>query len=164
MQIFNDDRDYRYFIALMGDTLQDHQVECWNYCIMPNHFHLTLQPRLPNLSAAMHRLDGKYAQWWNRRHDHVGHVLQGRFKDQIVQHERYLACLCRYVALNPVRANLVARPEDWEWSSYAATIGATPAPGFLNVALALQQFGPGDDSVLQARFRDFVCNTTDEGI
>lgn len=164
MQIFTDDRDYRYFTALIGDILQEFQADCWNYCIMPNHFHLTVQPRLPNLSVMLHRLHSRYAQWWNRRHDHVGHVFQGRFKDQIVQHERYLLCLCRYVARNPVRANLVTQPEDWEWSSFAATIGLKPPPSFLNIGLTLQQFGPGDDGILCTRFRDFVGTELEEGI
>jgi putative transposase len=165
MRIYEDDRDYRYFLALMGNVLHDFNVECWNYCLMPNHYHLTVRPREPNLSIVMQRLNGIYAQWWNRQHDHVGHVFQGRYKAQIVGSDEYLRCLCGYVARNPRRAELVARPEDWPWSSYAAIVGLKPAPAFLNVAATLQQFGPGNDTtLLQARFRDFVFGDPDEAI
>jgi len=123
MQIFLDDGDYKHFVYLLGDIIEEFGIECWNYCLMPNHYHATLRPTQPNLSEAMRRLNSIYAQWWNRRHERVGHVFQGRFKDQVVQREGYLTALCRYIALNPVRANLATRPEDWAWSSYAATSG-----------------------------------------
>ena len=164
MTIFEDDRDYRSFMTLFGDVVEDFEIECWNYCLMPNHYHLTLQPTLPNLSSAMQHLNGTYAQRWNKRHDRVGHVFQGPFKDQIVQREGYLAALCRYVALNPRRARLVTEPEDWPWSSFGAIIGARPGPSFLNVAATLNLFGPGEVGLLQSTFREFVCGDSDKAL
>ena len=90
MRIFEDDTDYRYFVTLFGDIMEEFEIQCWNYCVMPNHYHATLQPTLPNLSRAIQRLNRRYAQRWNKRYDRVGHVFQGRFKDQIVQREGYL--------------------------------------------------------------------------
>jgi REP element-mobilizing transposase RayT len=156
MSIFLDDVDYRQFVYLLGDVVEDHDIECMNYCAMPNHYHATLRPTRPNLSEALRRLNSRYAQWWNKRHERVGHVFQGRFKDQIVQQEGYLLALCRYVAMNPVRAGLVKRPEDWEWSSYAATTGLRPAPSFVAVESVLSQFGAGDHRQLQAQFAEHV--------
>ena len=157
MTIFEDDHDYRCFMTLLGEAMEDFEIECWNYCLMPNHYHATLQPTQPNLSSAMQRLNGTYAQRWNRRHNHVGHVFQGPFKDQIVQREGYLEELCRYVALNPRRASLVSEPEEWPWSSYGAIVGTCAGPSFLNAAATLNLFGPGEVGVLQAAFREFVC-------
>jgi len=162
MSIFMDDTDYRMFVHLLGDVVEDLEIQCWNYCVMPNHFHATLCPTLPNLSEALRRINGRYAQWWNRRHGRVGHVFQGRFKDQIVQREGYLAALCRYVAMNPVRAGLVTRPEDWEWSSYAATTGQRPSPSFLAVDLVLGQFGDGELPDLQQHFATHVLGSSPE--
>ncbi len=164
MRIFEDDTDYRHFVTQLGEIVESFEIQCWNYCVMPNHYHTTLQLTLPNLSRAIQCLNTRYAQHWNKRYAGVGHVFQGRFKSQVVQREGYLSCLCRYVARNPSRANLVNAPEDWEWSSYAATVGLRPPPSFVNVSATLSLFGPGDEAVLQARFREFVCGEIDRTI
>lgn len=156
MAIFLDDRDYREFVYLLGETVERFAVDCWNYCVMPNHYHLTLQPTLANLSRAIQHLNGRYGKWWNKRHDRVGHTFQGRFKDQIVDKAEYLLALSRYVVMNPARATLVSHPEDWLWSSYRATIGACPSQAFLATSKTLTLFGEGTDSELQARFSHFV--------
>jgi putative transposase len=156
MAIFLEDADYQFFVNLLADVVEDYDLECWNYCAMPNHYHATLRPTRPNLSEAVRRLNGVYGQWWNKRHARVGHVFQGRFKDQIVQADGYLLALCRYVALNPVRAGLTRHAEEWPWSSYAATVGIRAAPPFLAVESLLRQFGEGDQIVLQDRFADYV--------
>jgi putative transposase len=164
MTIFEDDRDYRSFLSVFGEVMQDFEIEVWNYCLMPNHYHATVQTTLPNLSVAMKRLNATYAQRWNRRHERVGHMFQGRYKGQIVQREGYALELCRYVPRNPVRARLVASAEDWPWSSYGAIIGSNPIPPFLNVTYTLRQFGDDEQSVLQARFKAFVLGDVDHGI
>src|SRR5690606_28439280 len=100
---------------------------------------------------------------WNRRYKHVGHVFQGRFKDQIVQENRYLLTLCRYIALNPVRSGLVETPAEWLWSSYAATIGLRPPPGFLSTDRTLRLFGGSGLLEQQALFARFVEGPEDDG-
>ena len=163
MVIFRDGRDCRRFLELLRDVVEKYQVECWNFCLMRNHYHATIMPRLPNISDAIQALNGDYAQWWNRRHQTVGHVFQGRFKAQIVQDDAYAMALSRYVALNPVRAQLVERPEDWKWSSYGQLIGKEPTARFLNVEPTLSFFGEGDRHTLQKRFAAFVeAGCTDE--
>jgi len=158
MTIFLDDWDYRHFIQLLRQVVEDFDIECWNYCAMPNHYHATLRPRLPNISKAIQHLNGCYAQWWNRRHKKVGHVFQGRFKAQLVQRDGYALALARYVALNPVRAGLVPRPEKWRWSSYATTIGLRPHLSFLAVDATLGLVGDATRTTLQKRFTDFVLD------
>ena len=157
MGIFKDDTDYRRFVHFLGEIVEECSIECWNYCVMPNHYHLTLVPSGCNLSEAIRRLNSLYAQWWNRRHGAVGHVFQGRFKDQTVERDRYLLALSRYVVMNPVRARLVGTPGEWPWSSYSATVGSAACPAFLNVIPTLALFGEGDMSSLQARFSEYVA-------
>lgn len=164
MRIFEDDGEYRFFVSLFADITHQFKIDCLNYCLMPNHYHLTVLPTLPNLSNAIRQLNSVYAQWWNKRHDRVGHVFQGRFKDQIVQREGYFLNLCRYIARNPERARLTARPEDWPWSSYPATIGLRPLPEFLNITPTLRQFGDEDAAELQARFRTYVQSDLDDEV
>ena len=156
MRIFLGDRDYRAFLNILGFMVASFDVECWDYCLMPNHYHLALYPRQRNISLAVQYLNGVYAMWWNAVHAHVGHVLQGRFKAQIVQHESYLLALCRYIARNPVRAGLVERPEQWPWSSYRAIANLCPNPGFLTEDMILSQFGAGDPGQNRARYVNCV--------
>jgi putative transposase len=162
MPIFLDDQDYRQFVYALGEVVLEFRLQCWNYCLMPNHYHATLQPTQPNLSGAVRRLNSVYAMWWNRRHDRVGHVFQGRFKDQIVDRDGYLLTLSRYVVMNPVRAGLVARPGDWPWSSYRATVGSGPAPAFLETRPTLALFGDDEAPVLRSRFAGFVASQPDD--
>ena len=102
------------------------------YCLMGNHYHLVLNTRQANLSLLMRHLTGVYTQAYNRRHGVVGHLFQGRFKAILVDRESYLLTLCRYVELNPVRANLCKTAADWPWSSYAAHAGLTATPDWLD--------------------------------
>jgi REP element-mobilizing transposase RayT len=162
MTIFLDDADYRHFVHILGEVVDHCAIRCWNYCLMPNHYHVTLQPSAANLSEAVRRVNGIYALWWNKRHERVGHVFQGRFKDQVVDREGYLLALSRYVVLNPVRAGLVQRPEDWRWSSYSATAGLAPSPAFLAADATLQLFGKGDPHVLQTRFARHIAAQMDD--
>jgi putative transposase len=163
MTIFLDETDYRKFVYLLSDVVEAFSIKCWNFCLMSNHYHATLQPSRPNLSDAIRQLNGAYAQWWNKRHGHVGHAFQGRFKDQIVQlDDGYLLALTRYVAMNPVRAKLVERPEDWRWSSYSAIAGLTSCPAFLDAPATLRLFCHDDVRIQRARFVEFVTGEPDD--
>ena len=152
MRIFLDDTDYRKFLYILGDVLDEYDVDCWDACVMPNHYHLALMNRQANLADAMQHLNSEYATWWNARHGRVGHVFQGRYKDQIVQRESYLRTLLVYIALNPVRAGLVASPELWPWSGYRCTAGLSPNPGFLSLGSVLAMFGDAAEDVLRERY------------
>ncbi len=127
MAIFLDDLDYAGFLDMLADVVKGFEIDSWVVSVMPNHYHLVFRTRRPNLSLAMARLNGRYAQRWNKRHAHVGHVFQGRFKAQIVEASVYLVRLCRYVLLNPVRAGLCAHPEGWPWSSTPMSRAVAPA-------------------------------------
>lgn len=151
MPIYRDDHDHRRFLDLLEHVVQRYALKCWVYCLMPNHYHLVVQATDDNLSLAMRQLNGVYAQWWNRRHERVGHVTQGRFKAQVVQEERYLLAVCRYVLLNPVRAGLASKADAWEWSSAAATLGQKEGRPFLSPGLLLDACGGADPASKRAR-------------
>ena len=130
-------------------------------CLMGNHYHLLVETPKGNLSHGMRQLNGVYTQAFNRRHGRVGHVLQGRYKAILVEKERHLLETTRYVVLNPVRARLCARPEEWPWSSYQATAGEIPAPVFLAVGDVLTLFGSRRERA-QERYRAFVADGLDD--
>lgn len=100
--IFLDNGDRQQFIRLLGREVQQQHWRCYGYCLMGNHYHLVIETPEPNLSRSLRRLHGMYAQWFNRCHQRVGHLLQGRFKSLLVEKECYLQELCCYVVLNPV--------------------------------------------------------------
>jgi putative transposase len=108
---------------------------------MPNHHHLAVKATVKQLTEAMHRLNGRYAQVLNERHGRSGHVFQGRYGSWVVEDAPHLLEAWRYVVLNPVRAGLCRNPGEWEWSSHAAIIGQRPTPPFLSRAVVLEAFG-----------------------
>jgi REP element-mobilizing transposase RayT len=163
MKIFLDDRDCRKFLYVLSDVLDEYNVDCWDFCVMQNHYHLTVMNQEPNLPEAMQHLNGEYATWWNGRHGKVGHTLQGRYKDQIVQRDTgYLGNLFTYIAMNPVRARLVTSPELWPWSAYRHAAGFKPSLSFIRSDLVLAEFGDGEPEILRERYRRHVLGATND--
>jgi REP element-mobilizing transposase RayT len=146
--IFADAEDYRTFLIILADVVERYRWLVHAYCLMGNHYHLLIETPQANLSQGMRQLNGVYTQKYNRRHDCVGHLFQGRYKAFIVEKDAYLLELSRYITLNPVRAKLVSLPEDWPWSSYGATAGMKPQESFLHTDWLLGVFSP---SKVQAR-------------
>ena len=107
---------------------------------MTNHYHLVVETPDANLSAGMRQLNGVFTQRFNSKYKRSGHLFQGRFKGINVDKSTYLLELSRYVVLNPVRAGMVDRPEDWRWSSYLYTLKQLDAPHWLAVDALLRQF------------------------
>ena len=145
--------DREYFTGLLGKVVRKF---CWRvhaYCLMGNHFHLLLDTPDANLSAGMQYLKGQYAQWFNAVAGREGALFERRFWSRIAVSEAYVLELSRYVVLNPVRAGLARRPDEWPWSSYQATVGLDGVPEFLNVDGVLDFFGGGrHGSVRYAQF------------
>ena len=129
--IFLDDEGRALFLGCLGEVVARLGWRCHAYCLMDNHYHLLIETPEGNLSRGMRQLNGVYTQCFNRRHGRVGHVFQGRFKAIVVDRDSYLLELCRYVALNPIRAAMVAQIEHYAWSSYPATMGLAECPAWL---------------------------------
>ena len=138
--IFRDDIDRQRFLAFLAREVKKMQWRLHAYCLMGNHYHLLVETPEPNLARGMRRLNSAHSQRFNRRHDRVGHLFQGRYHSVLVQKESYLLELSRYIVLNPVRAGMVASAHHWPWSSYRATAGFVPTPRFLEVRWLLEQF------------------------
>jgi REP element-mobilizing transposase RayT len=126
-RVFVDREDYSRYLGLLAAAVDRHGWNLLAYCLMPNHVHLVIETPQPNLSSGMQWLQGLYAQEFNERHSRVGHLFQGRFRDELADDPAYLETLVGYVALNPVAAVLCSRPEDWPWSShFLVSAGAVP--------------------------------------
>lgn len=150
--IFRNDRDYTSFLELLEETLTRFDVKCAWICLLYNHYHAALIPsETQPLWRMMQRLNSRYCQAFNRRHDRVGHVLQGRYGCRIVEDGAYARTLFRYLALNPVAAGRAVSPADWPWSSYRAAVGLEPAPAFLQFDRIWEAFGSSDPDIGRQR-------------
>ena len=138
--IFKDNADRSRFCQLFQYASEKHQLNIHGFCLMGNHVHLVIQPRTSNLTAGMHSLAFRYAQHFNKKYKRRGYLYQGRYKAVLVQSGTYLRRLVRYVHLNPVRARIVQRPEEYLWSSHRAYIGNGDYT-WLNRTLVLDAFG-----------------------
>jgi REP element-mobilizing transposase RayT len=154
--IFVDDEDRERFLSVLAWVVDRFKWLCHAYCLMDNHYHLLIETPEPNLSAGMRQLNGVYTQHHNRRHARVGHLFEGRYKAIIVEKDSYLLELCRYIALNPVRAGARKTAGQWKWSGYRATAGTAQVPDFLTVEWTLSQFGR-DKRGARDRYRRFVA-------
>jgi REP element-mobilizing transposase RayT len=150
-----DDDDRVGFLEQLARVVDRFGLVVHAYCLMTNHFHLLVETPQPNLSVSMRQLNGVYAQRFNKRHRRVGHLFQARFDAKLVESEAYFLGSARYIVLNPVRARMVERPEDYRWSSYRATAGLEPAPAYLTVSAVLANFIGAADPY--AAYRDFVA-------
>jgi len=112
--------DYQSYLELMSEWCRKYSVEIWAYCLMPNHVHLIAVPETKDgLNLAIGEAHRRYTRRINFREGWRGHLWQGRFSSFIME-ETYLLACARYVELNPVRAGLVKKPEEWRWSSARA--------------------------------------------
>jgi putative transposase len=130
--LFLNDRERGFFLRLLEGVVRRLQWRCRAYCLMGTHYHLMIETPEANLHRGMQRLNGLYAQWFNHQHERAGHLFTDRYYSVLVERESHAIELVRYIALNPIRGGLCRSPENWPWSSYAATIGKAPPPPFLD--------------------------------
>lgn len=154
--IYLDGNDRRRFLAVAEDAFGESGCICHAYCLMTNHYHLLVEGERVAVSDLMWRINGFYAQAFNRRHDLTGHVFERRFFAEPVSDDAQAVATARYVVRNPLRARMCERPEDWPWSSFAATAGLAVAPPFLTMEFVLGFFGANVD-VARTRYVDFVA-------
>jgi putative transposase len=117
--IFRTASDYEYFLTIFRAAAATYDSDVHTYTLMTNHFHCIVTPRVKGaLSLTMKNLGETYAGYFNRRYDRTGGLYNGRFRSFPIDTERYWFTCMRYVELNPTRAGMVSRPEDYRWSSY----------------------------------------------
>src|SRR5262245_37584179 len=162
-EIFLGAADYERFLAGFAHVSARFAVRCRAYCLMPNHFHLLLEPNQFEIWRLMQQLNSSYCQAFNLRHGRVGHVLQGRYKAFLIDKELYYRRVLRYIVLNPVRARLVVHPGQWRWSSYLATAGFIEPPSWLALDDVWRIFHSDDGQRAQRIYDELVCHELSRG-
>jgi putative transposase len=144
--------DYALYLDLLASASTQHGTQIWSYCLMPNHVHIIAVPRDGDgLARTFRYVHRHYTGYINARMRVTGHLWQGRFSS-VAMDEAHLYAALRYVALNPVRAKLVSKADDWEWSSVRAHFAGTD-DHVVRVGPALERVGD---------FRSFLGEEFDE--
>lgn len=121
--LFRDRFDNEHFLKLMEKTLLGNDCRIESYCLMSNHYHIALSTGEIPLSKCIMLLQRAYARYFNTMYEYKGHAFESRYGARLIEDVNDLCHVSRYIHLNPVRANMVARPEDYRWSSYRGILG-----------------------------------------
>jgi REP element-mobilizing transposase RayT len=155
--VFGSDEDRGSFLDILHGAVKRFEWVCHAYCLMGDHYHLVLETPEANLSAGMRQVNGIYTQYFNRRQARGGHLFQGRYKALLVERDPYLLEVVRHVLLNPVRAGLVQRPEEWPWSSYGGMCGLSAPHSCLTTKMVLGMLADDPQEALR-RLQAFMAD------
>jgi putative transposase len=127
--VFFHDQDREHYLRTLVRYCAEFKLQVWAYCLMTNHVHLLVVPeREYSLAQGIGRTNLIYTQYVNREYRRSGRVWQNRFFSCPVDRDEYLWTACRYIERNPVRARLVVKPWDFQWSSARHHVLGTPDP------------------------------------
>lgn len=159
--IVRDDLDRKKRLEWLEKTVEIYGWDLFSFVLMDNHDHLFLQTPQANLSEGMQYLNGCYTSYFNRRHRRHGHLFQGRFRAQLIEEQGHYLELSRYIHLNPVRANMVDRPEQWRWSSYPGYHRSSKILSWVDYDTVLGEFGSTKQKA-KKQYRVFVRQGMDK--
>lgn len=153
--IYRDDVEREVFLELLERARKKYSWIVLAYCLMGNHYHLVLQTPSGHLSQGFCELNSGFARVMNLRPGRSNHLFGRRFWSELIERESHMLEAARYVVLNPVRAGICDRPEQWLWSSYRACAGLEFAPTFLAADELIGHFGAQPEPARDA-YRRFV--------
>ena len=163
--IFYNEEDFIYFLKLLIRYKKELKFKLYHLCLMPNHIHLMIEPLIDgNLPRIMMRLTLAYSSYFNKKYQGVGHVWQGRYKSSIIDKDNYFIWCGLYVEINPLRAGLVEKPEDWQFSSYGFYAFGKAHPlieKLIDIDPYYQGLGNSSEK-RQKRYRQYVNNVINE--
>lgn len=160
--VFKEEGDFTTYLKTIKKFKQRYSFKLYGYCLMNNHTHLIMEPTKANtLSKIIQSITLSYIRLYHSKYRTSGHLWQGRFKNPIIQTDEYLLECLKYIELNPIKANIVSRPEDYRWSSYRFHTTGCDENGILDkdpVYLSLAD----TDEKRQKAYRDFIALEEDE--
>lgn len=151
-------KDREKFLSYLSSAWERHGAVFHVYCLMTNHYHLMVETPNENLSRIMKHINGSYTTYFNLKHKRAGHLLQGRYWATLIEADAYAAELSRYIHLNPVRAKMVASPEEYRWSSCRRYYYKGSEPPWLSTSLVLGYFGTEEDK-RRGNYKSYLLDT-----
>jgi putative transposase len=155
--LFVNNENYLFFISKIQEYILE-TADILAYCLMPNHYHLIVQIKDLDFPSSMRKLALSYVVAFNNFYDRKGHLFSGRYQRKHVEDIRYLLHLSRYIHLNPVKAKLVQKAEEWKFSSYQEYIGLAE-PDFVNQSIIIEimnDYKPSTLNVPGSEYKEFV--------
>jgi len=160
--IFKGDVDKLRFMEIMREKKNIDRFFLHAFCLMDNHVHLTISEGTEDISTVIKRIAVSYVYYFNKKYKRVGHLFQDRFKSEVVENDRYLLALARYIHQNPVKAGMVERLSDYKWSSYNYYLKYNNIfSEILNTDTILNIFSPNKDEAIE-RYISFMNKECDE--
>lgn len=159
-KIFYSAQDRKKFLSILAKTVEQYEIEIHAYCLMGNHYHLLIKTPTARLSPAIQYLNSLYARHYNFIRKTDGPLFRGRFKSTVIEDNNYLLTVSRYIHLNPVKASITDRSENYFWSSMPAYLGLREKPAWLQIDKVLSYFS-GDTKL--SEYQKFVNNSETSG-
>jgi len=117
--VFSEAIDYEKYLRILLHYKRKFNFKLYAYCLMPNHIHLIIEvEKTSDLAKIIQGVSLTYTIWFNKKYKKVGHLWQGRFKNMVVQKDKYFIHCLNYIEYNPIRANLTSSPVDYAWCSW----------------------------------------------
>jgi len=169
--IFKDEIDRKTFLKILSHSAKIYNIKIYTYILMENHFHLLIETPLGNLSEFMRHFNITYTGYYNRRHNRVGHLYQGRYKSILVDKAAYLTVLSRYIHLNPVKVKTMAKASfkekinyllNYPWSSLPGYIKRSKKEPFIDYSMVLEEYG-GDTEKARTAYKEALLADLREG-
>ncbi len=153
--IYKEEGDYQRFRDILSELPQRYGIIIHGYVLMRNHYHLLIETPKGNITKVMHYVNATYTGYFNKKYKRIGHLLQGRYKGILIEKDRYLLSVSRYIHLNPIRAKMVKKPEEYRWSSYPEYAGKKQGKGWLTSEWILGQYSK-DKSKARRFYKAFI--------
>ncbi len=144
-RIFEDNKDYRFFLHRLLKYKGKSDYELYAYCLMSNHVHLLMKERSETIGTAFRRIGASYVYWYNRKYERVGHLFQDRYRSEPVETDAYFLTVIRYIHQNPLKAGLVDDVQTYPWSSYNEYV---EKPVICNTEYVLKMFSPKPEKAM----------------
>lgn len=140
-EIYKTDKDKEWFLKYLEKSHNKYKSICHAYCLMDNHYHMIIQTPRANLTKVMHYVNASYAMYYNKKNNRAGPLYQGRYKSILIEADEYLYHLSRYIHLNPIRAKVINKLEEYKWSSYQKYIKNKTTGKGIETNFILSNFG-----------------------